>query len=131
MKSLAAILTAFLTAVLLAGSGFAQGPQGAEEGHNAPTFKPGKNLTDQQKRGEYLFLQRCQICHLAKYRKSIEVSERPAVYRNLEGVLKDGGAARETLVREQIRRGSLNMPGFQYGLEAREIEDIIAYLKTR
>jgi mono/diheme cytochrome c family protein len=130
MKSLAAIITAFLIAVLLTGSSFAQGPP-AEEAHHAPTFKPGKNLTDQQKRGEFLFLQRCQICHLAKYRKSIEASERPAVYRNLEGVLKDGGASRETMVREQIRRGSLNMPGFQYGLEAREIEDIIAYLKTR
>ena len=102
-----------------------------EEEHNPPSFRPSKNLTEQQRRGEYMFLQRCQICHQPKYRKSAEASELPVVYRNLEGILKDSTPAKETMVREQIRRGSMRMPGFQYTLEPNEIEDVIAYLKTR
>jgi mono/diheme cytochrome c family protein len=44
--------------------------------------------------------------------------------------MKDGSPERETVVREKIRRGSAAMPGFQYGLDAQQLDRVIAYLKS-
>ena len=38
--------------------------------------------------------------------------------------------AQMELLRGLILKGSPNMPGFQYGLEPKEMDDLIAYLKT-
>jgi mono/diheme cytochrome c family protein len=92
-------------------------------------FKPKPGLNDQQRSGEFLFFQHCALCHLPKYRKSASTATPPVVWRNLEGVFKDTGPDREKEVREQILKGGLNMPGFQYGLQPAEIDDVIAYLK--
>ena len=121
-----------LVAGLLATSApVAQEQPAHAEGEKAPSFRPSKDLNEQQKRGEHLFLQRCAICHQAKYRKSAAQSELPVFFRSLEGVLKNAEPAREDTVREYIRRGSMTMPGFQYTLESNEFDDLMTYLKTR
>ena len=91
---------------------------------------PNPNLNDQEKRGQHLFIQRCGLCHQSKYSKSRSDSEPPAVWANLEGLLKDAKPEKERTVREFILKGTLNMPGFQYALEPKEVDDLIAYMKT-
>ena len=95
-----------------------------------PPFKPNPSLSDQEKRGQHWFLQRCALCHLAKYSKSASVSELPVVWKSLEGLFKGAPPDKEKAVREFILKGTQNMPGFQYGLEPKEVDDLIAYMKT-
>ncbi len=80
-------------------------------------------------RGQALFLQRCALCHLSPdgWRKS---GLAPSIGPRLNNVMRDGSADRETAVRERIRTGSASMPGFQYGLDAQQLDSLIAYLKT-
>jgi mono/diheme cytochrome c family protein len=84
-------------------------------------------LTDQQLRGEGLFLQRCSLCHLPKRMK---VCCQAPLAPLLFGKLKVPNPDTERLVRGQIQRGSANMPGFQYSLAPDQIDDVIAYIRT-
>ena len=77
------------------------------------------------KRGEALFTRHCPICHLGRPSEA-----RPYVGRNLRGILKNAKPARETEVREAIRKGNDRMPGYQYALTPAQVDDLIAYLKT-
>ena len=76
-------------------------------------------------RGEERFLQRCSLCHLGRWNKTGQLQP----WVPLAG-LKDASPDREAAVREQIRRGSLNMPSFQNTFTPSELDDLIAYLKT-
>jgi mono/diheme cytochrome c family protein len=95
----------------------------------ATPFKPNPKLTAQEKRGEHWFLQRCSICHLASFTKA-DAAGYPNKAPSLEGLLKGASPDKERAVREQIRNGSTNMPGFQYGLDQKDLDELIAYLKT-
>lgn len=77
-------------------------------------------------RGEGSFEQKCGVCHLGRWRKAGQLQ--PVL--SLTGVFKDTSPDREAAVREQIQRGSLNMPGFQNTFTPSEFDDLIAYLKT-
>jgi len=44
-------------------------------------------------------------------------------------LFKEAGPDKMKLLKGSILKGSPNMPGFQYGLEPKEVEDLIAYLK--
>ena len=78
-------------------------------------------------RGEGWFQQNCGVCHLGRWRKQGQLqSSAPS----LTAVLKDRSPERETAVREYIRRGSANMPGFMNAFTPAEFEELIAYLKT-
>lgn len=81
-------------------------------------------LTDQEERGKGVFLQKCALCHLPKYQKRRTVS---ALAPALQDVLKKN---KEVAVKGLIMKGSPNMPGFQYNLEPKQLDDLIAYLKT-
>jgi mono/diheme cytochrome c family protein len=87
------------------------------------------NYTEQQWRGEGLFLQRCSICHLVKKLKNI--GSPPTVGPDLSGVFATATPDEEKTLRSYILKGSPNMPGFQYGLDTKDIDDLIAYLKTK
>ena len=85
-------------------------------------------LTAQQSRGEALFVQRCSVCHLPR---KIKTGSPPMKGPDLKGVFnKNLSPTDEELLMNQIRKGSPNMPGFQYGLDAKEMEDLVAFLKT-
>jgi len=94
-------------------------------------FWPSYDLSEQERTGESLFFQNCAICHLPRFDKSAFASNLPAVYRSLEGVFRGAAPGTDERVRETILKGSIRMPGFQYTLEPHEIDDLIAYLKTR
>jgi mono/diheme cytochrome c family protein len=92
------------------------------------TFTPIPNLNAQEKSGEYLFLQRCSLCHVMKYGRS--GPRLPTVWLNLDGLFKNAGPDQENTVRAFILKGTPRMPGWQYTLRPNQIDDLIAYLKT-
>lgn len=79
-------------------------------------------LNDTQILGRRLFQQRCAICH---------TESTPGANRYGPILYKELIAGNEDTMREFISNGSKGkMPGFKYGLEAREIDSIVEYLKT-
>jgi len=81
-----------------------------------------KSLTVPQAAGKKLFVQRCSVCHL------------PALpsYNTYGPVLSGSviSALGDEAAREQISVGSARMPGYQYTLNAQEIDQVVGYLKT-
>ncbi len=93
-------------------------------------FKPNPSLSEQEKQGQYLFFQRCSLCHVAQYTKTSSVSDLPPVFVSLDGLFKDADPSTEKTARTFILNGTQRMPGFRYGLKTEEIDALIAYLKT-
>lgn len=113
-----AVLTALLAAVL---------PFGATlSGQTKPM--PAPVLTDQQKKGEALFLQKCPLCHVPSNQKKtlgIQAST------DLVGLFKRPTVS-EPAVRRVILEGITGlMPSFRYSFSTPELDDLIAYLKVR
>ena len=98
----------------------------AQQASQAQT--PGVPQTEQQKRGEALFLTRCPLCHVhSKQKKDLGIQ----ASTELIGLFKNGGIEDEA-VRQRIVQGlPLIMPSFQYALDPKQIDDVIAYLKVR
>ena|ERR1700693_4521709 len=114
----------------------------AQEGstYTPPTTKQmpirhasGTKLNEQQDRGAGLFIQRCALCHLSKSfgaagSKYCCVS---SLGPSLSGMFKNIEPEQEQAMREIILNGGPTyMPGWKYGLTPKDIDDIIAYLKT-
>ena len=76
-----------------------------------------------------MFLQRCSLCHLPKRMKvCCQAPLAPLLFGKLQG--PDPGGERERFVKDQIQRGSADMPAFRYALSPDQIDDLIAYIKT-
>jgi mono/diheme cytochrome c family protein len=106
----------FVGAAHLPGQSKGDGPQpGAER------------LGEQAKRGEGLFLQRCSLCHLPR---KLKFGSPPVIGPILAGQFKDATPDQLKVLTGFILKGGPDMPGFQYGLESKELDDLIAYLKT-
>jgi len=121
---IAALTSGLCFALLLASSGAAR-PLGQAKPDAAHASTP--KLTEQETRGEGLFLQRCSLCHLPR---KLKFGSPPVVGPNLSGLFKEADADQQKFLRGLILKGDPKMPGFQYGLEANEVDDLIAYLKT-
>jgi len=93
----------------------------------ASPLPPPAKLTEDARRGEGLFLQRCSICHLPR---KLKFGSPPVIGPILNGQFKDAGPDQMKVLRGFILKGGPDMPGFQYGLEPGEVDDLIAYLKT-
>jgi mono/diheme cytochrome c family protein len=83
--------------------------------------------TEDAGRGEGLFLQRCSICHLPR---KLKFGSPPVIGPILNGQFKDANPDQMKVLRGFILKGGPDMPGFQYGLDASEVDELIAYLKT-
>ena len=79
-------------------------------------------LSDVELKGRGMFQQRCALCHLPR-----SYDDDSTYGPKLSTATVTG---KEAAVRELIRQGTPNMPGFQYGLKPDEIDSIIEYLKT-
>jgi mono/diheme cytochrome c family protein len=110
-----AALSCHETADLMAQSKAAATPPGTEK------------LSDEARRGEGLFLQRCSLCHLPR---KLKFGSPPVIGPSLSGQFKDAGPDQLKILRGFILKGGPDMPGFQYGLEPKEVDDLIAYMKT-
>jgi mono/diheme cytochrome c family protein len=90
--------------------------------------RPGVDaLSEQARRGEGLFLQRCSLCHLPR---KLKFGSPPVIGPSLAGQFKDATPEQMKVLRGFILKGGPDMPGFQYGLEPKEVDDLVAYLKT-
>ena len=89
---------------------------------------PGAPQTDQQKKGEALFLKNCALCHIHTAQKAnlkIQAST------ELVGLFKKPTTT-EAAVRQRLMQGIPGlMPSFQYALEPKDHDDLVAYLKIR
>lgn len=79
------------------------------------------SLTDAEFNGKKMFQQRCSVCHTPLMDDGRTYG--PALSSQTV-------TGKEPIIREFIRRGTTRMPGFQYGLQPQELDDIITYLKT-
>jgi mono/diheme cytochrome c family protein len=96
---------------------------------NTPAAAPASpaKLSEQETRGEGLFRQRCSLCHLPR---KLKFGSPAVIGPDLSGVFREAGPDKQKLLRGSILKGGPDMPGFQYGLEPKEVNDLIAYLKT-
>jgi mono/diheme cytochrome c family protein len=81
-----------------------------------------KALTSVQAAGKRLFVQRCSVCHLPALPSYTAYG--PLLNK---AMVADRG---DEAVRLQIMQGSPRMPGFQYTLSPKEIDQLVVYLKT-
>jgi len=86
-----------------------------------------EKLNAQEMRGQGLFLQRCSICHLPR---KLKFGSPPVVGPSLSGLFKDANPDEQKILKGFILKGGPDMPGFQYGLEPKEVDDLVAFLKT-
>jgi len=93
----------------------------------APASSGAQKLDEPERHGEDLFLQRCSLCHLPR---KLKFGSPPVVGPSLSGQFKDATPDQMKVLRNFILKGGPDMPGFQYGLEPKDVDDLIAYLKT-
>lgn len=75
--------------------------------------------------GKKLFVQRCSVCHLPP----LGPGEPRSLARSVTGFVKTKEA--ESVVRQIVQNGiPSRMPGFKYGLEPHEIDQIVAYVSS-
>ena len=98
----------------------------------SPLSPPPSSLTEQQRSGKVLFLQNCALCHLPRMRFNVKGTEQyPGIAPSLNGRFRGEKPLTDAVARTLIQRGVPDkMPSFQYGLDPKEIDAIIAYLKT-
>ena len=96
---------------------------------NTPSPAPtsAAKLSEQETRGENLFRQRCSLCHLPR---KLKFGSPAVIGPDLTGLFREASPDKMKLLKGSILKGGPDMPGFQYGLEPKEVDDLIAYLKT-
>ncbi len=97
------------------------------QGKPSAGLPPAEKLNEQEMRGEGLFLQRCSLCHLPR---KLKFGSPPVIGPILTGQFKDAAPDQLKILRGFILKGGPDMPGFQYGLEPKEVDDLIVFLKT-
>jgi mono/diheme cytochrome c family protein len=79
-------------------------------------------LNSEQHQGWLLTLQYCALCHTRTNLHSTTT---------IGPILsQESGGGRDDVLRQVIADGTPNMPGFKHQFEPREIDAIVAYLKT-
>ena len=99
----------------------------AQDGRGTKKTVTENASPDQATRGEGLFLQRCSLCHLAR---KLKFGSPPTLGPSLKGAFKGATPDTERALRRFILKGGPDMPGFQYSLEPKEMDDLVSYLKT-
>ena len=88
------------------------------------------SLTEPQRRGESMFMQNCSFCHLPLKENTKSTTGGTTIGTLLNGLFRSATPDREKIFREFILQGTDKMPGFRYMLEPKELDDLMAYLKT-
>jgi len=126
LRTIVRYLLPLTSAVLLPVALTGQAGQSPAKPQAAPPM-----LNEQQRMGDALFHQYCPLCHVPNRRVSKDPdSEAVPRVSSLDGRLREGRLS-ESSARETILRGiPQRMPGFQYSLGSKEMDDLLAYLKT-
>ena len=113
--------SAFLLILILTAS-FAAGPKGEAQKKNDD--KKGPDLS----KGQAVFKENCAVCHWPdKTEKRIGPGLKGLFQREK---LSDGRPVNEDNVRNLILKGGEKMLGFEEKLDAKQLDALIAYLKT-
>jgi mono/diheme cytochrome c family protein len=94
-------------------------PTVERERYDTRVFMAPLMLTEAQLNGRRIVAQRCANCHAGNPRQP-----GPPLGK---AIVESRGDA---FIRDKVNKGSTLMPGFQYSLNAGQIDDIIAFLKT-
>jgi len=121
---LVAALTLAIAAAVAAqaqrnGEPFSSTPVVDRERYETRVFMAPLMLTEAQLNGRRLVGQRCANCHAGNPRQP-----GPPLGKT---IVESRG---EVFIRDKVNKGSTLMPGFQYALNASQIDNIIAFLKT-
>ena len=99
----------------------------AAEAQQASSAAPN----EQETKGRVLFNQNCRLCHELRPVGAKNPNVEDNVGPNLAGIFGPPRSRPEVVVRTFIQQGIADkMPGFRYGLQAEEVDAVIAYLKT-
>jgi mono/diheme cytochrome c family protein len=101
------------------GEAFSSTPTVERERYDTRVFMAPLMLTEAQLNGRRIVAQRCANCHAGNSRQP-----GPPLGK---AIVESRGDA---FVRDKVNKGSTLMPGFQYTLQEREIDNLIAFLKT-
>jgi len=101
------------------GEAYSTTPEVIRELYDMHTAMAPLSLGETELKGRALYAQRCANCHGG-------TRQRPGPLLGKQTVAKLG----ETAFREKVRLGSPMMPGFQYALQAAQIDYIFAFLRT-
>lgn len=94
-------------------------PTVERERYETRVFMAPLTLTEAQLNGRRIVAQRCANCHAGDPRQPGPPLGK-AIVENRD----------DAFIRDKVNKGSTLMPGFQYTLNAGQIDDIIAFLKT-
>jgi mono/diheme cytochrome c family protein len=94
-------------------------PAVERERYETRVFMAPLMLNEAQLNGRRIVGQRCANCHAGNSRQP-----GPPLGK---AIVDTRG---ESFIRDKVNKGSMLMPGFQYTLNAAQIDDIIAFLKT-
>ena len=94
-------------------------PTVERERYDTRVFMAPLMLTEAQLNGRRIVAQRCANCHAGNPRQP-----GPPLGK---AIVESRGDA---FIRDKVNKGSTLMPGFRYALNAGQIDDIIAFLKT-
>lgn len=106
-------------AALVAGSALLGQEAGRKTGNNAAAVARGKTI----------FQQKCTVCHY-------DTSDQKKIGPGLKGISKrgtftvNGSKITDETLKTWIENGDQLMPGLKDSLEAQQIKDVIAYVKT-
>ena len=106
-------------AALVAGIALLGQEPGKKTGNNAPAVARGKTI----------FQQKCTVCHY-------DTSDQKKIGPGLKGISKrgtfsvNGNKITDETLKMWIENGDQLMPGLKDSLEAQQIKDVIAYVKT-
>ena len=82
----------------------------------------------QEQRGQRLYQSTCAQCHRADSSAPLNGPGLKGLYR--KPYMPSGASANDERVADVIRMGRRMMPGYAHTLDDRQMEDLIAYLKT-
>jgi mono/diheme cytochrome c family protein len=119
--ALAALMSAATVAAQTQRNGEAtsSAPTVERERYDTRVFMAPLMLTEAQLNGRRIVAQRCANCHAGNPRQ-------PGPPLGKQIVESRG----EEFIRNKVKKGSALMPGFEYTLQAGQIDDIIRFLKT-
>jgi len=119
VKSLSLSIVLFGCAALVAGNALVGQESGKKSGSNAAAVARGKTI----------FQQKCTVCHY-------DNSDQKKIGPGLKGISKrgtfsvNGNKITDESLKTWIENGDQLMPGLKDSLEASQIKDVIAYVKT-
>lgn len=103
----------------------------AQPARSQQSAAPAPALTEQQRAGRILFMQNCAFCHLPYKTEDKTGKATASIGPNLMGLSHKDKPLPDAAIRTFITKGvAQKMPAFQYGLDPKEVDLIIEYLKV-